>query len=47
MVDTWDDNNEETSDDDVQEMSNVTLMAIGDKLFDKLNEVSDSTYDEL
>ena len=48
MVATWDDNDEETSDDEEQqEMFNLGLMAIGDKSFDELDEVSDPTYDEL
>ena len=48
MVTTWDDNNEETSDNEKQqEMINLVLMAIGDELFDELDEVSDHTYNEL
>ena len=45
MVATWDDSDEESSDEeDSQEVSNLTLMAIED---DELNKVSDPTYDEL
>ena len=46
MVATWDDSDEELSDEeDSQEVSNLTLMAIGD---DELDEVNDlPTYDEL
>ncbi|KAH9704623.1 hypothetical protein KPL70_011541 [Citrus sinensis] len=46
MVATWDDSEEESSDEKgSQEVSNLALMAIeGD---DDLNEVSDPTYDEL
>ncbi|KAH9770162.1 hypothetical protein KPL71_012287 [Citrus sinensis] len=49
MVATWDDSNEETSDDkEHQEMTNLALMAIGDESDDELDEVNDlSTYDEL
>ncbi|KAH9704490.1 hypothetical protein KPL70_011490 [Citrus sinensis] len=40
MVATWDDSNEETSDDEEhQEMTNLTLMAIGDESDDELDEV--------
>ena len=46
MVDTWDDSDKEISEDEEQqEMSNLTLMAIGDESLDELNEVSDFTYD--
>ena len=46
MVATWDDSDEDSSDEDEsQEVSNLTLMALGDD--DDLNEVSDPTYDEL
>ena len=47
MVATWDDNDEEWSDEeDSQEVSNLALMAIGDD--DELDEVNDLyTYDEL
>ncbi|KAH9705040.1 hypothetical protein KPL70_011720 [Citrus sinensis] len=46
MVATWDDSDEDSSDEEEsQEVSNPTLMAIGDD--DDLNEVSDPTYDEL
>ena len=46
MVATWDDSDEESSDEeDLQEVSNLALMAIGD---DELDEVNDlPTYDEL
>ena len=49
MEATWDDSDEETSDDyEHQEMTNLTLMAIREESSDKLNEVSDLlTYDEL
>ena len=49
MVATWDDSDEETSDDEEQqEITNLDLMAIGKESFDKLDEVSDlPTYDEL
>ncbi|KAH9769176.1 hypothetical protein KPL71_011898 [Citrus sinensis] len=49
MVATWDDSDEETSDgEEHQEMTNLALMAIGDKLDDELDEVNDLlTYDEL
>ncbi|KAH9781377.1 hypothetical protein KPL71_008441 [Citrus sinensis] len=49
MVATWDDSDEETSDDEEhQEMTNLALMAIGDESDDELDEVNDlSTYDEL
>ncbi|KAK9180762.1 hypothetical protein WN944_023897 [Citrus x changshan-huyou] len=49
MVATWDDSDEETSDDEEhQEMTNLALMAIGEESLGKLNEVSDlPTYDEL
>ena len=49
MVATWDDSDEETSDDEEhQEMTNLALMAIGEASLGKLNEVSDlPTYDEL
>ena len=48
MVATWDDSDEEISEDEEQqEMSNLALMAIGDESLDELNEVSDPTYDEL
>ena len=44
MVATWDDSEEESSDEEgSQEVSNLALMAIGDD--DDLNEVSDPTYD--
>ena len=48
MVATWDDCDEETSDDkEHQEMKNLALMAIGDESDDELDEVSDlPTYDE-
>ncbi|KAH9698155.1 hypothetical protein KPL71_023904 [Citrus sinensis] len=46
MVATWDDSEEESSDEEgSQEVSNLALMAIGGN--DDLNEVSDPTYDEL
>ncbi|KAH9697748.1 hypothetical protein KPL71_023737 [Citrus sinensis] len=46
MVATWDDSEEELSDEEgSQEVSNLALMAIGGD--DDLNEVSDPTYDEL
>ncbi|KAH9801181.1 hypothetical protein KPL71_000929 [Citrus sinensis] len=46
MVATWDDSEEESSDEEgLQEVSNLALMAIGGD--DHLNEVSDPTYDEL
>ena len=46
MVVTWDDSEEESSDEEgSQELSNLALMAIGGD--DDLNEVSDPTYDEL
>ncbi|KAH9669567.1 hypothetical protein KPL70_021837 [Citrus sinensis] len=49
MVATWDDSDEETSDDEEhQEMTNLTLMAIGDESDDELDEINDLfTYDEL
>ena len=48
MVATWDDNDEETSDDkEQQKMSNLALMAIGDKSFEELDEVRDPTYVEI
>ncbi|KAH9751297.1 hypothetical protein KPL71_014237 [Citrus sinensis] len=49
MVATWDDSDEETSDDEEhQEMTNLALMAIGDELDDELDEVNDlPTYDKL
>ena len=49
MVATWDDSDEETSDDEEhQEMTNLALMAIKEESFDELDEVSDlPTYDEL
>ncbi|KAH9780749.1 Integrase catalytic domain-containing protein [Citrus sinensis] len=49
MVATWDDSDEETSDeDDQQEMTNLTLMAVGEESCDELDEVSVlPTYDEL
>ena len=49
LVATWDDSNEETSDDDEhQEMTNLALMAIGKESLDELDEVYDlPTYDEL
>ncbi|KAH9680686.1 hypothetical protein KPL71_026648 [Citrus sinensis] len=46
MVATWDDSEEDSSDEEgSQEVSNLALMAIGGD--DDLNEVSDPTYDEL
>ncbi|KAH9658168.1 hypothetical protein KPL70_023385 [Citrus sinensis] len=46
MVATWDDSDEDSSDEDeLHEVSNLALMAIGDD--DDHNEVSDPTYDEL
>ncbi|KAH9734956.1 hypothetical protein KPL71_017574 [Citrus sinensis] len=46
MVATWDDSEEESSDEEgSQEVSNLALMAIGGD--DDLNEVSDPTYDEM
>ncbi|KAH9751296.1 hypothetical protein KPL71_014237 [Citrus sinensis] len=43
MVATWDDSDEETSDDEEhQEMTNLALMAIGDELDDELDEVPQS-----
>ena len=48
MVATWDDNNEEASDNkESQEMSNLALMAIREESFNELDELSDPTYDEL
>ncbi|KAH9767844.1 hypothetical protein KPL71_011427 [Citrus sinensis] len=49
MVATWDDSDKETSDDEEhQEMTNLALMAIGNKSDDELDEVNDlPTYDEL
>ena len=49
MVATWDDSDEETSDDEeYQEMTNLALMAIGDDSDDEFEEVNDlSAYDEL
>ena len=49
IVATWDDSDEETSDDEEhQEMTNLVLMAIGEESLDELDEVSDlPTYDEL
>ncbi|KAH9802698.1 hypothetical protein KPL71_001497 [Citrus sinensis] len=49
MVATWDDSDEETSDEDEQqEMTNLALMAIGEESCDELDEVSVlPTYDEL
>ncbi|KAH9792213.1 hypothetical protein KPL71_004031 [Citrus sinensis] len=49
MVATWDDSDDETSDDEEhQEMTNLALMAIGDESDDELDETNDlSTYDEL
>ncbi|KAH9704888.1 Integrase catalytic domain-containing protein [Citrus sinensis] len=49
MVATWDDSDEETSDeDDQQEMTNLALMAVGEESCDELDEVSVlPTYDEL
>ncbi|KAH9671168.1 hypothetical protein KPL70_017253 [Citrus sinensis] len=46
MVATWDDSDEDSSDEkESQEVTNLALMAIEDD--DDLNEVSDPTYDEL
>ncbi|KAK9180667.1 hypothetical protein WN944_023800 [Citrus x changshan-huyou] len=46
MVATWDDSDEDSSDEEEpQEVSNLALMAIGDD--DDLNKVNDPTYDEL
>ncbi|KAH9733812.1 Integrase catalytic domain-containing protein [Citrus sinensis] len=46
MVATWDDSEEDSSDEEgLQEVSNLALMAIGED--DDLNEVSDPTYNEL
>ncbi|KAH9649201.1 Integrase catalytic domain-containing protein [Citrus sinensis] len=46
MVATWDDSEEDSSDEKgLQEVSNLALMAIGED--DNLNEVNDPTYDEL
>ena len=46
MVATWDDREEDSSDEErSQEVSNLALMAIGDD--EDLNEVSDPSYDEL
>ena len=45
MVATWDDSDEDSSDEEESQVSNLTLMALGDD--DDLNEVSDLTYDEL
>ena len=47
MVATWDDSDEDLSDDEEesQKVSNMALMAVGDD--DDLNKVSDPTYDEL
>ena len=46
MVTTWDDSDEELSDEeDSQEVSNLALMTIWDD--NDLDEVSDPTYDEL
>ena len=49
MIATWDDSDEETSDDEEhQEMTNLALMTIGDESDDELDEVYDlPTYDEL
>ena len=48
MEATWDDSDGEISDDEEeQKMSSLALMAIGDELFNELDEVSDPTYDEL
>ena len=49
MVATWDDSDEESSDDEEhQEMTNLALMAFGEESFDELDEVSElPTYDEL
>lgn len=49
MVATWDDSEDETSDDeDQQEMSNLAFMVFREEQFDELDEISDSpTYDEL
>ncbi|KAH9783348.1 Integrase catalytic domain-containing protein [Citrus sinensis] len=49
MVATWDDSDEETSDDnEQQEMTNLALMAVGEESCDELDEVNDlPTYDEL
>ena len=48
MVATWDDNDKESSDEEQQEMTNLALMAIGEKSFNELDKVSDlPTYDEL
>ncbi|KAH9671187.1 Integrase catalytic domain-containing protein [Citrus sinensis] len=49
IVATWDDSDEETSDeDDQQEMTNLTLMVVGEESCDELDEVSVlPTYDEL
>ena len=45
MVATWDDSDEETSnEEESQEVSNLTLMAIGEKI-DEVNDVP--SYDEL
>lgn len=46
MVATWDNSDEESSDEeDSQEVSNLTLMAIGDDELDEINDLP--TYDEL
>ena len=46
MVATWDDSEEDSSDEDEsQEVSNLALMTLEDD--DDLNEVSDHSYDEL
>ncbi|KAH9685862.1 hypothetical protein KPL70_014139 [Citrus sinensis] len=49
MVGTWDDSDEETSDDDEQhEMTNLALIVVGEESCDELDEVSVlPTYDEL
>ena len=52
MVATWDDSDEQKSDDEEQqEMTNLALMAIGEELFDELEEQQEMTnlptYDEL
>ena len=46
MVATWDDSDEESSDEeDSQEVSNLVLIAIGDDEFDEVNDLP--TYNEL
>ncbi|KAH9734857.1 hypothetical protein KPL71_017535 [Citrus sinensis] len=39
MVATWDDNDKESSDEEQQEMTNLALMAIGEKSFNELDKM--------